>query len=101
MLELELFYPEASVAWDRDVAHQEWAPVFRMRGSVIIGRWDLWADDVACGDRVRRLTQRACRCVRWDGDHWEPRSPRGYRIVDRRTLMTVLLEDRCGTAELQ
>lgn len=95
----DLWFPEASVYFDRDVAPEGWEarlsveqlprpmarsspePGIYPRGSYLEAsgppRWILWADDMACIDRTRRLGQRACRCVMWTGARWE-------RRIDRR-----------------
>lgn len=45
------------------------------------GLMELWADDAACIERVRRSGQRACRCVVWTGVEWRRRIDRDLTFV--------------------
>lgn len=41
------------------------------------GPYVLWADEEGCGERLRYLGAKACRCMKWIGDDaWHPRVTR-------------------------
>lgn len=94
------WWPDASPHFDHDVAPEGWEALLsvellprpsaqvigqRLRAGVmetpatqqVIADGPqqviLWADDMECVDRVRRLGQGACLCVKWTGARWVKR----------------------------
>lgn len=79
-----MFGPEPMVEWDRFCrdTQSSWAPVLLMRRIAAGQTWsgvaipvdgslrELWADEIDCPERMRRLGKDACRCVLWTGATW-------------------------------